>query len=166
MKRIIFLYFWLLTSALYAQPPDFQERLKQRKAEIEQAKREIITTRINLKPEQEKTFWEVYDKYVEERITLRRKIGRIRRTGFSMAASDADLEKNHDELLALRQKEVDMEKNYKTLLLKVINIRQFSELHRVEQEFMKRILDILRDRDGMPNREGKGRPPKRDDEED
>lgn len=160
MKHLILIFFAFSIACAYlqAQPPHFQERMKQRKAEVEQAKKEIITARINLKPEQEKNFWEVYDKYIEEKITLRRKIAKIRRTGFGMAATDAELEKSFEDMLILRQKEVDAEKNYKTLLLKIINIRQFTELHKIEYEFMKRILEILRDK--QPNKS------KKDDDDD
>jgi len=159
MKKIMLIGFlWLLSQAIQAQPPNFRERMQQRKVEIEKAKYELITTRINLKPEQEKQFWEVYDKYIEERLTLRKKITKTRRNGLSIAATDAELEKIFDDLLAMRQKEVDMDKNYKTILLKVINIRQFSELYRSEQDFLKRILEILRDK--------KPYPPKKDGDED
>lgn len=158
LKNLTILFLVLAFQPLKAQPPHLHERIQQRKAEIEQAKRELITTRINLKPEQEKTFWEVYDKYIEERITLRRKIARAKKNGFSMAATDAELEKNFDDLIALRQKEVDMDKNYKILLLKIINIRQLSEIYRTEHDFLKRILEILRDKN--PSK------PRRDDDED
>jgi 5'-deoxynucleotidase YfbR-like HD superfamily hydrolase len=151
MKNLFVFFFLFWSVCAQAQPPNLlQERMQQRKAEIEEAKREIITTRINLKPEQEKNFWEVYDKYTLERISLRKKITRLRRTGFSMAATDAELEKSFDDLIALRQKEVDADKNYKTLLLKIINIRQLSELYRLEHEYFKRVLEIVRDR--QPNR--------------
>ena len=166
MKRIfgitLLCCWWIATSPLWAQPPNLQDRFQQRKAEIEQVKKELITTRINLKPEQEKKFWEVYDKYIEERLVLRKKIIQTRRSGFSMASTDAELEKNIEELFALRQKEIDMDKNYKALLLKIINIRQFAELYRTEQEFIKRVLEILRDKPhgGKPHPK-----PQKDDED-
>ncbi len=150
--------FILSLAYLQAQPPHFHERMKQRKAEIEQAKKEFITARISLKPEQEKNFWEVYDKYIEEKITLRKKIAKSRRAGFSLASTDAELDKHFEDLFALKQKEVDTDRQYKTLLLKSISIRQLAELYRSEQEFMKRILEIIRDR--HPNK------PKRDDDDD
>ena len=160
MKKYLVLCFFsfLIFQPLCAQPPHMRKRMEDRKVEIEKAKHEFITTRINLKPEQEKSFWEVYDKYTEERIILRKKIARTKRGSFSMAATDVELEKAFDDLIAFRQKEIDMDKSYKTTLLKIISIRQLSELYRSEHEFLKKVLEILRDK--HPDK------PKKADEED
>ena len=155
MKNIIITVILLInifTFNVLAQPPKFKERMLEKKKEIEEAKRELITQRINLKPEQEKQFWEVYDKYTEERIAIKRQIQKIKRNGFAMADSDEELAKSIDEVFNLRQKDLDLDKNYRTILLKIINVRQLVELHRTEQEFVKKILQILRGKSNNLNR--------------
>jgi hypothetical protein len=48
-------------------------------------------------------------------------------------------------MITLRQKEVDLEKEYMNRFLKTISPRQLSELYKTEQEFTKLLLERLED---------------------
>ena len=50
------------------------------------------------------------------------------------------------EMMALRQKEVDIDKDYLTKFLKVLNPRQVSELYKTEQMFKQMLLRRLENR--------------------
>jgi Spy/CpxP family protein refolding chaperone len=150
INRIIGISIWLLLSLVCldasAQTPDtnllFRRRFEAKRNEIEKIKKELITDRINLKPEQAPKFWPIYDKYTEERLILRRKFRKALRA-ISLTDTDDDILKTVNERLALKQQEVDVEKKAKEELLKIINVRQLAELYFTEQEFLKRVLQVL-----------------------
>ncbi|MCU0446893.1 MAG: hypothetical protein MUE85_18500 [Microscillaceae bacterium] len=120
----------------------FKRRFEAKRNEIEKIKKELITDRISLKPEQAPKFWEIYDEYTRERLILRRKLRRWR-DGRNLTDTDADILNSINERLNLRQKEVDLDRKAKDDLLKIINIRQLAELYYTEQEFLKRVLQVL-----------------------
>ncbi|GAB4401829.1 MAG: hypothetical protein OHK0053_25120 [Microscillaceae bacterium] len=150
MKKL----FWMmcLLSGIFgeqalAQPGSWRARMEEKRAEIEQAKKTFISDRINLTETQAPTFWEIYDQYSEEKIQLKRQMARIRRDGYSLAAQDADLLADIEQTFALRQKELDLEKELKEKLLRVINVRQLAELYRSEKDFLAELVRIFRERE-------------------
>ncbi len=149
MKIYILIFFSVIISisTIFAQRPEkFKEKLEQKREEIDNLKKEIVESRLNLKSEQLEPFRKLYDEYSLEKIQLRRKILKTKRTTLSLTATDEELSKNIDELLAMKQKEVEIEKTYKTKFLKVINIRQMAEIYRSEQEFIRRLMNLIKER--------------------
>ena len=124
----------------------FQERLEERREQIEKIKKEFVTDRINLTDEQAVTFWPIYDEYIQNRIKLRRKTQKLKQSGFSMAATDEQIKASIDKMFELRKQELQLDLDTKEKLLKVLNVRQLAELYRSEQEFIKVILQSLRNR--------------------
>lgn len=141
---ILLLTFSDLTIAQSSGHRPTPERFKERKAEIEKLKKEFIGTRINLTDEQAPKFWKVYDKYIEEKFRIKKQLGKLQRSGFSMAATDEELNKSIDKMFELRTKELDLDKKSKAEFLKVLNIRQLAELYRSEKEFFREILRKFR----------------------
>ncbi len=135
----------MLSFSLWAQP-NFRERMKERRQEIEQVKKEFITQRINLKPEQEKDFWEVYDNYIEQKIDIKRQIASLKNQSDNLTSTDKELEESLDKLFDLQQTELDLDRKTKTELLKIINIRQLTELYKSENEFIRKLVLTLRER--------------------
>jgi hypothetical protein len=147
MKEIVFvLYLFVgIVDQNFAQIPDkFKNRIEQRRQEIENLKKDLVESRLNLKPEQVTLFRKLYDEYTLEKVEIRRKISQTKKNSLSLTYTDAELEKTIDELLILKDKEVEIEKNYKTKFLKVINVRQLAELYRSEQEFLRKLMGLLR----------------------
>lgn len=138
--------FFISTLLLGQQPEKLKERLEKKRQEIDNLKTEIVEARLNLKPEQVAPFRKLYDEYSLEKVQLRRKIMRAKRTNLSLAATDEELNQSLDELLEMKQKEVEIEKTYKAKFLKVINIRQIAEIYRSEQEFIRRLMDVLKEK--------------------
>jgi hypothetical protein len=120
----------------------FRRRFEAKRNEIEKIKKELITDRINLQPEQANKFWPIYDKYTQERLIVRRKL-RVLNRGRNLTATDAEILEDIRQRSTLRQQEVDLEKKANEDLLKIINVRQLAELYFTEQEFLKRILQVL-----------------------
>lgn len=144
---IFFLSLLFISTLLLGQPPQkLKEKLENKRQEIDNLKTEIVEARLNLKPEQVAPFRKLYDEYSLEKVQLRRKIMRAKRTNLSLAATDEELNQSLDELLEMKQKEVEIEKTYKAKFLKVINIRQIAEIYRSEQEFIRRLMDVLKEK--------------------
>ena len=143
---LLSLIFSLATCICQAQNPMLNKRLEEKREEILAAKKEVITDRINLSPEQEKDFWPIYDQYTQDKLVLKRQMQQLRQKSMNMTVTEDQLSKLVDEMFALKQKDLDLDKKAKTDLLKVINIRQLAELYRTETEFLRRILQILREK--------------------
>lgn len=133
MKRTMRILIWcfglLFTIPALAQNPDRQK--------IESAKIALITNRLNLTPEQAPQFWAVYNEYSDKRKDINRQ---LRRSGKPGGAAIEDL----NESVELKQKLVDLEKDYNSRFLKVISAQQLQELHNTERMFNKMLIDQLR----------------------
>lgn len=110
---------------------------------IKEAKIEILKTTLNLSAEQEKTFWPLFNDFEEVRGNLRKQIRENSLKINTLTATDEQIQANLKEILNLRQKEIDLEKDYFNKFLKVINIRQLAELHKTEQKFTQLLLGKL-----------------------
>ena len=143
MKKIIYTTFLLCFIGTFAiaQPPQRQASRER----IETMKIGYLTDRLNLTSEEAKNFWPVYNKYQNELQTLRRN----RRNNLQdsiESQSDADLEKMVDGELAFRQSELDIMKKYLPQFKKILSVRKVALLYRSEEDFKRRLLDLIQDR--------------------
>ena len=84
-----------------------------RLAQVKSAKIAFITRELDLTEEEAQKFWPVYNKYEAEREEHRRKLMRDlndARKNFDQL-NDREIEQSIEQYLALRQQEVDIEKN-------------------------------------------------------
>ena len=152
MKKIIFLIAILFVSCspiLKAQdelPPRGKEKIRA-------AKVGLITNRLNLSEEQAKTFWIVYEDFDKKRSDIRRTIRQMTSESRNITTSDDKILSDLKELLNLKQKEVDLEKDYLPKFLKSINARQLSELHKTEQLFNQMLVKKLNRMDSKMGKE-------------
>lgn len=140
MKNLIILIALIFICSLASAQEPARKKL------IEEAKTELITKRIKLTEAQAEKFWPVYNEYTDKKLELRRTVRSLKRDGFTIVSTDEEILKSLDKLLDYKQKEVDLEKDYKTKLLKVISARQLAELYITEQEFIKRLVEIWSNR--------------------
>jgi Spy/CpxP family protein refolding chaperone len=119
----------------------FAQNIGERK--IENAKVALITNRLNLSTEQAQSFWPIYREYDTKQRELnkgkRKLIGEIN----TLTTTDDKILVDLKELQSLRQKEVDIEKEYMGKFLKVLNVRQLAELYKTEQVFTQMLLQRL-----------------------
>ena len=121
-------------SLLLSLPAAAQNQGRQK---IESAKIGLITNRLNLTPDQAPQFWAIYNEYSDRRKDVTRK---LRQNNRSTSNAMDDLE----ESVELKQKLVDLEKEYNGRFLKVISPQQLQELHNTERTFNKMLLDRLK----------------------
>ncbi len=118
------------------------------KEKVEAMKIGFITDYLDLTSEEAKVFWPVYNKYQEEMEQLRK--GRRQnfmndRTDYE-TMSDAELEKIVDSEITFHQNELDIQKKYHPQFKKVLPMRKVAKLYRAEEEFKKKLLDMIRER--------------------
>ena len=113
------------------------------KEKIRAAKVGLITNRLNLSEEQAKIFWIVYDEFDKKRSEIRKNIRQMTAESRNITTSDDKILSDLKEVLSLKQKEVDLEKEYLSKFLKTINVRQLSELFKTEQLFNQMLVKKL-----------------------
>ncbi len=111
--------------------------------QIHDAKVSMISNRLKLTPEQSEKFWPIYNEFSEKRRSLRRaqrKVIAERRDG---GLTDKVALENLKEVQELKQKEVDLEKQYQERFLSVISPTQLAELQSAEKSFNDMLLQRL-----------------------
>lgn len=141
MKKIsILITILTLTFTSFVKAQDENLRGKEK---IKAAKVGLITNRLNLTEEQAKTFWIVYDEFEKKRSEIRKNIRQMTAESRNITTSDDKILTDLKEVLTLKQKEVDLEKEYVNKFLKTINVRQLSELYKTEQLFNQMLVKKL-----------------------
>lgn len=113
---------------------------------IHSAKIGMITERLNLTPEQAPQFWAVYNEYENKKIDLKKTIRKTMEDAVSLAATDDKILSAQKQVISLRRKELDLEEEYLSKILRTITPRQFSELKRTEANFNKMLLEKLNEK--------------------
>ena len=123
------------------------------KEKIRAAKVGLITNRLNLSEEQAKIFWIVYDEFDKKRSEIRKNIRQMTAESRNITTSDDKILSDLKEVLSLKQKEVDLEKEYLSKFLKSIDVRQLSELFKTEQLFNQMLVKKLNRAEGKMDKE-------------
>lgn len=153
MKKVIFVFSCLL---LLSQVTAFSQDdpMQKGREKIKAARLGLITNRLNLTEEQAKGFWPIFNDYENKRAELRKSVRQLTAESRNLTTSDDKIAANLKEILNLKQKEVDLEKEYQAKFLKVISVRQVSELYKTEQLFNMMLMKKLRNGEG--GRDDKG----------
>jgi len=145
MRKLVF----IVLVCLLAQVSMAQDGGNQK---IENAKIGLITNRLNLSAEQSQQFWPIYNEFDAKKKDIRKQMRRLIVETNTLTTPDEKILANIKESLNLQQKEVDLEKEYVTKFLKVINVRQLAELYKAEQMFTQMLLQRL-NRNPRPGKE-------------
>jgi len=146
--------FFLVTFSVQAQDQDEQDNVRDPKAveKIQNLRIAYISEKLALTPDQAQKFWPLYHEFVQKRGALRKELKTAQR---SIDPNNADPQKQKQLLdlsLNLRQKELDLEKEYSGRLLTVINAEQVLNLRKAEQDFRTMIINQLQQRRMMQQR--------------
>lgn len=153
--RNIFMAFTILIGWL-ASAQDVQEPVQERdpkaREKIEAARIGMITNKLGLTPEQAEKFWPIYREFSDKRMDLRKEF-KVEQAKIKPGnATPEDQKKLVDLGLDLKQKEVDLEKNYSGRLLKVISAEQMLNLRTAERDFQRMIIQQLQQRRNIQQR--------------
>ena len=121
-----------------------QRRSEEEIKKIQDAKVAIITNRLNLTPEQSTGFWPMYNEYSQRRREIHRAQRKIINDKKAEGQNDEAVLNNLKEVQELRQKELDLEKEYQNKFLKVITASQVIELYKAERTFNDMLIQRLK----------------------
>ncbi len=155
-KNIWIAFFLLgLTPASFAQEenlPQQQTIDPKAREKVEAARIALITNRLGLSPDQAERFWPIYREFSQKRGEIRQEF-RIRQQGLDPHNPDP---KKQQELvnfgLQLKQKDLDLEKDYSGRIMQVISAQQLLSLRKAEQDFRQLILNQLQQRRALQQR--------------
>lgn len=137
-STLLLSFFTFLGTDSYAQNRNEEEIKK-----IQDAKIAIITNRVNLSPEQSKDFWPMYNEFSQKKRELHRSMRKLL-GGKGEGASDDQAMNNLKEVQELKQKQLELEKEYQTKFLTVISAQQLVELNKAERTFNEMLLQRLK----------------------
>jgi hypothetical protein len=156
----LFIFSALLLGALGASQPAQAQgrgRLGQPAARISQldnAKIAFLTSRLTLTQDQAQRFWPTYNEFVAKRRELNRAARVLRRDATNPGLSDAQLRDNFTQDFALRQQQLNLEKDYFDKAQKVLTLRQLAQLYQAERDFTKEVLKRVAGPGSTPAPEG------------
>ena len=140
--RVLCLLAVLLAAAPAAQAqaqPGLNGRPGKRLAQLENAKIAFITNRVSFTQEQAQKFWPLYNEFSDRRRELNR-AGRLLRREVTDGMTDQQIRENYTQSFALRQQELNLEKEYFEKFQKVISLRQVAQLYLAERDFTKEVI--------------------------
>ncbi len=131
----------LLFCTLSAVAQD-QEAMKK----IESARIALITERLNLTPEQAEKFWPLYREYTQQRQSLRKEFQSLRRDSEDRQLTDEESKEVLQKGLNLKERQLELDKNYTDKLGTVITSNQILLLRKAEDDFKQMIIKRLENR--------------------
>ena len=147
--RLFSLAVLLLVLATAAQAQGGGRR-GQRLVQLENAKIAFITNRVALTQDQAQKFWPLYNEFSDRRRDLNRS-GRLLRRDVSEALSDPQIREKITQSFALRQQELNLEKEYFEKFQKVISLRQVAQLFAAERDFTREVIKRVSGAPGQTN---------------
>ncbi|MGF1636063.1 MAG: hypothetical protein ACFCUU_03250 [Cyclobacteriaceae bacterium] len=148
MKKLILL-FAAMVWGMVLQAQD-QEAMQK----IESARIALITERLGLSPEQAERFWPLYREFTQKRMELRRELHETRRGADVSKLSEEESKIRMENSMAIKQRELNLEKEYAGRMLNVINNQQMLSLKKAEDDFRRMLMErIERQRSQQMQRE-------------
>lgn len=130
-------------------PQQMDPKVRER---VEAARIALITNRLGLTPDQAEKFWPIYREFATKRGEMRQEWQRAQR---GLDPNNPDPTKQQELInmgLQLKQRELDLEKDYSGRILRVISAQQLMNLRRAEQDFRQMILNQLQQRRALQQR--------------
>lgn len=148
-KRLIQLSLAFFAGLFFIQSEVFaQKRSEEEIKQIQSAKVAMITNRLDLTPEESANFWPVYNEFSEKKRVLNRQQRKIIHEKREAGTTDEAVLNNLSEIQEIKQKQLDLEKEYQEKFLKVISASQIAELYKAEANFNEMLLQRLRQNRG------------------
>lgn len=137
MKRLLFV---MMLSGLAFAAQAQNDEARQR---IESAKIALISERLGLSPEDAQQFWPIYNEYSRKRRENHREFAEARRRFNPETATEEETKAMLELGQRVKERQLDLEKEYSNRMLKVLDSKQLMSLHNAERDFKKMLLDRL-----------------------
>ncbi len=140
MKHILpVLLILVLWSTAFAQEQSVHARDPEAREKIRAAHAAYITERMELTSAESEKFWPLYREYNEKRRNIRFEIRNLQQT-------EGKEEQTLETELRLKQKELDLEKEYNEKMQKVVSAEKLVKLRQAEADFRKLLLRKVQER--------------------
>jgi hypothetical protein len=155
MKKLMMIFCLLMAVGAYAQEQDVVEQNAQDPKVQERIKNlriAYISDKLGLTPEQAEKFWPVYREFSDKRKELHMEFAKSRREVNAQNPNPQAQEELVKRGLELKQKELDLEKDYSGRLMKIISAQQILNLRQAEGDFQRIVLQQVQQRRMMQQR--------------
>jgi len=122
-----------------AQDPKVREK-------IQAARVAYITDQLALTPEEAERFWPIYREFAEKRKEIRSQLRDVKKNPDPKKTQEQLDEELVEQTFDVKQKELNLEKDYSGRLLKVISAQKLRTLPEAERRFRQMILDQIQRR--------------------
>lgn len=148
MKKLIII---LLTGLFFTPGIAQEEQIKDPKAQekIKAARIAFITERLGLTPEEAEKFWPVYREFSMKRQELKEQYETRRKNPDPKKTTEENEKETIAYGLQLRQKELDLEKEYSDKLLNVVPAQKVMALRRAEVDFRNLLIKQIQQRQAI-----------------
>lgn len=119
---------------------------------IEAAKIALITERLDLTPTEAEKFWPIYNEYRKSQRQLNSEFRQARKNFDPAKASEEESKKLLELGIQIKERKVELNRQYSEKLLQVISNKQMLQLRQAEEDFRKMLLDRVRERQRMRER--------------
>lgn len=142
----------LIATPLWGWAQEGEEQDPKARERIEAARIGLISERLGLTPEQAERFWPVYREFTDKRSEMVREFRQAQR---EVGKDNPDPQKQKElvELgLKIKQRQLDLEKDYSQKMMNVISAQQILSLRNAEKEFQRMIINQLQQRRDLQQR--------------
>lgn len=148
MKPLLkILFAILITLPAFAQEDELPTTVDPKvEAKVRAAHIAYITDQLALTPEEAEKFWPIYREFSEKRRGLRQELKDMRRNPDPNKTQEENDKNLVDKQFDVKQKELNLEKDYSGRLLKVISAQKLRTLPDAERRFRQMILDQIQRR--------------------
>lgn len=149
-----------LAGTLQAQTPAGGKPTPSGAERVQALKVAFITKALDLTSEEAEKFWPIYNEYSDKRDVVRKQLQENRKKvkEQSETLTPEELMKLADEEMALRQQDLDLQKEMHEKLKKVLPAKKLALLYVAEEDFKKELLKMLTE--DNTNKEGEKPAPK------
>lgn len=153
MKRLLIIACCVLSLGALAQEVDEQVvQDPQVQEKIKNLRIAYISDKLGLTPDQAEKFWPIYREFSDKRREIRQELVDARK---ELKTENPDPAKQEELVklgLAVKQRELDLEKTYSERLLRVISAQQILTLRKAEGDFQRIIIEQIQQRRMMQQR--------------
>lgn len=147
----------LITSLVFGQPPKEKRPSKEK---IKTMKVGYLTERLSLNSKEAQQFWPIYNEFDAKMENIHKELRKMHNRDESIdEMSDADVEKMVNAHTNLRQKELDIQKEYHEKFKTVLPIKKVAKLYKADQDFKRYLLKKIKNHKGGRGHEGHRGPP-------
>ena len=144
MRNLITIVLLVVSTVATAQH-DHHHKDKPSKEEVKAMKIAYLTDKLELTPQEAEKFWPVYNEYQGKKDEIRKKAKEHRKAKKeNTSPTDAEVEEMIQMHFSMKQKSLDLDKQYYSEFKNVLPIQKVGKFYRAEEQFKRELLKKIR----------------------